>query len=148
MASEPALRDRLVRAVGDGHDAATTAFVLVASVLLGTFLAWTSADLIGRLPAFAVGTAATAGVLYTRPTRRDVAATTCYAVAALTALLPVAYELPILLHTDAPLAHVLTTTDLLLVLAFLTIAAIPTVVGFRIATGPLLTRLRARLADR
>jgi hypothetical protein len=145
MATEPALRDRLARAVGDGHDAATTAFVLLAAVALGTFVAWLSADLVGRLPAFAVGAVATAGALYTRPTRRDVAATTCYALAALLALVPVAYELPILLGTDAPLAHVLTTTDLILVLVFLTLAAIPTVLGYRIATGPFLPRLRERL---
>ncbi|MFC6952929.1 hypothetical protein [Halorubellus litoreus] len=145
MATEPALRDRLANAVGDGHDAATTAFVLLAAVALGTVLAWLSADLVGRLPAFAVGAIATAGILYTRPTRRDVAATACYALAALLALAPVAYELPLLLGTATPLAHVLTTTDLLLFLAFLTLAAIPTLLGYRIATGPFLPRLRARL---
>lgn len=147
MATEPALRDRLASVVGDGHDATTTAFILLAAVALGTVLAWTSADLVGRLPAFAVGTVATAGVLYTRPTRRDVAATACYALAALIALLPFAYELPLLLGTDTPLAHVLTTTDLLLFLAFLTLAAAPTVIGYRIATGPFIPRIRARLTD-
>ena len=147
MATEPALRDRLARAVGDGHDTVTTAFVLLASVLLGAFVAWTSADLVGRLPAFTVGAVATAGLLYTRPTRRDVAATACYALAALLALVPLAYELPILLGTDAPLAHVLTTTDLILFLAFASLAAVPTVIGYRIATGPFVPRIHARLTN-
>ena len=148
MATEPALRDRVASAVGDGHDTVTTAFVLLAATALGTVLAWTSADLVGRLPAFTVGAVATAGLLYTRPTRRDVAATACYALAALIALLPFAYELPILLGTDTPLAHVLTTTDLILFLTFLTLAAVPTVIGYRVATGPFVPRIRARLTTR
>ncbi|WP_227134397.1 hypothetical protein [Halorubellus salinus] len=148
MATEPALRDRLARAVGDGHDAPTTAFVLLTAVALGTVLAWTSADLVGRLPAFTIGVVATAGLLYTRTTRRDVAATACYALAALLALVPVAYELPIALGTDTPLAHVLTTTDLILFLAFLTLAAVPAIVGYRIATGPFIPRIHTRLTDR
>ncbi|WP_323677086.1 hypothetical protein [Halorubellus sp. PRR65] len=148
MATEPALRDRVARAVGDGHDAVTTAFVLAAAVGLGTATAWLSADLVGRLPAFTVGALATAGLLYTRPTRRAVAATACYALAALLALVPVAYELPVLIGTDAPVAHLLTTTDLLLFLAFLALAVAPLALGYRIATGPVLPRLRARLTGR
>jgi hypothetical protein len=145
MATEPALRDRLARAIGDGHDAATTTFVLLAAVALGSLLAWLAADLVGYGPAFAVGATATAGILYTRRTRRSVLATTCYALAALLALVPVTYELTVLLHTDTPLAHVLTTTDLILALIFLTAAALPALLGYRIATGPILPRLHARL---
>jgi hypothetical protein len=148
MATEPGLSDRLAGAVGDGHDAATTAFVLVAALALGAFVSWTSADLVGRLPAFAVGALATAGVLYSRETTRDVIATAAYALAALVALAPVAYELPILLGTDAPLAHVLTTTDLLLFAVFLAVAAVPALVGYRIHTGPFLPRIQARLGAR
>lgn len=145
MATEPALRDRLARAIGDGHDAPTTAFVLLAAVALGVLLAWLAADLVGYGPAFATGVTATAGILYTRRTRRRVLATTCYALAALVALAPVTYELAVLLHTDTPLAHVLTTTDLILALSFLTAATPIALLGYRIATGPLIPRLHARL---
>lgn len=145
MATEPGLRDRLARAIGDGHDAVTTTFVLLAAVALGVVLAWVAADLVGYRPAFAVGATATAGVLYTRRTRRRVLATTCYALAALVALAPVAYELTVLLHTDTPLAHVLTTTDLILALIFLTAGTPIALLGYRIATGPILPRLHDRL---
>jgi hypothetical protein len=147
MATEPALRDRLARVVGDGHDAVTTTFVLLAAVALGRFVAWFAADIVGYQPAFAVGAIATAGILYTRRTRRRVLATTCYALAALVALVPLTYELTILIHTDTPLAHVLTTTDLILTLSFLTAATPIAVLGYRIATDPFIPRIHARLTD-
>lgn len=147
MATGDDLGERVERAVPEPHGAATTAGILVTAVVLGAFVAWMSADVLGRLPGFATGTLATAVGLYSQETTREIVAAACYALAVLVALVPIAYELPILRNTATPLAHLLTTTDLILFLAFLTLASPLAVLGYRIETGPFTPRIRAHFTD-
>jgi hypothetical protein len=124
------------------HDPVTTAVVLVFAVATGLLAGWITADFGVRLPAFLAGAVGSAYLLYGRRTRRTVVAAGLYALAALFALAPLTFELATVLNVDEPLRHVLSVTDLYVVLAFWLLAAVPAVVGYRVATGPFLPRIR------
>lgn len=147
MATERSLRTRLGSVFGQSHDTATTALVVVGGLALATVAAWIGADVLPRGPLFAGAFTGFAVFLYSRDHRRDVLSTALYALAALIALAPLGYELPYVLGTSDAVAHVLTTTDLLLVVVFLVLAAVPALLGYRLQTGPFLPRVRDRVSS-
>lgn len=125
------------------HDTVTVAIIVLFVSVVGFLAGWLAADFGIRFPAFLVGAAGTGYLLYRQPTRQAVLAAGLYSIAALIAVAPIIYELGVLATVDAPLRHVLSPSDLLLVLVFWLLAAVPAVVGYRIASGPVLSRLRA-----
>jgi len=127
------------------HDALTTAAVVGFAAVVGLLAGWLVADFGGRFPAFLVGAVGTGYLLYRQPTRRAVLAAGLYSVAALLAVTPIVYELQVLVSLPAPQRHVLATSDLLLVVVIWVVAAVPAVVGYRLASGPFVPRLRERL---
>ncbi|MFD1512988.1 hypothetical protein [Halomarina rubra] len=145
MSTSDALRRRLDRWFGHGHDALTTGLVVGCAVVLGALAAWVGADLLPRAVLFGLGVVGFGAVLYGRPSRRGVVATALYALAALVAAVPVVYELVLAMHVADPLAHLLSVTDLLFVLVCWLLALVPALVGYRVATGPFGPRVRAAL---
>lgn len=134
--------DRLLPVFDHTHDARTTAVVVVFAAVLGMLAGWLAADFGVRFPAFLVGAVGTGYLLYGRPTRRAVVAAGLYSLAALLAVAPLVYELGLIAGVDRPFRHVLSVADLLVVLLFWVIAAVPGAVGYRLATGPVLPRRR------
>jgi len=124
------------------HDRLTTAIIVVLAALLGLFARWIVADFGVSFLAFLVAAVGSGYLLYRQPSRRAVAAAACYSLAALIAVVPIVYELGLAATVRDPLRHLLSTTDLLLVVAFWLLAAVPALVGYRIDRGPLLPRLR------
>lgn len=124
------------------HDPVTTAIVVAFAAVLGLLARWMVADFGVRSLGFLVGAVGTGYLLYRQPTRRSVVAAGCYSLAALVAAVPVVYELALAANVEDPLRHLLSVTDLLFVLAFWLLAALPALVGYRVATGPFLRRLR------
>lgn len=124
------------------HDPVTTAIVVAFAAVVGLLAGWIVADFDVRFLGFLVGAVGTGYLLYDQPTRRAVLAAGFYSLAALVAAIPIVYELALAANVDDPLRHVLSVTDLLFVLAFWLLAAVPALVGYRIATGPFLRRLR------
>ncbi|WP_255149891.1 hypothetical protein [Halorarius halobius] len=145
MATSDSLVDRLVPLFEHTHDAVTTGIVVVAAAVLGLYASWLTADFGVRTLAFAVTALSLGYLLYRQSTRRTVVAGACYSLAALVAATPVVYELHVLVRTERPLAHLLSVVDLLFVVAFLLVAAVPAFVGYRLTTGPFVPRLRRRL---
>lgn len=142
MATADSLLDRVFPVFDHTHDVVTTALVVVAAALLGLYAGWATADFGLRTPAF-VSVAATLGyLLYSQDSRRGVAAGACYSLSALLAVTPLLYELHLAVHTAEPLRHILSVTDVALVLAFWGLATVPALVGSQLTTGPLLARLR------
>lgn len=127
------------------HDTLTTAAVVGFAAAIGLLAGWLAADFGGRFTAFLVGAVGAGYLLYRQPTRRAVLAAGLYSVAALLAVTPVVYELQVVVSVPAPQRHVLATSDLLLVVVLWVVAAVPAVVGYRLASGPFLPRLRERL---
>lgn len=116
------------------HGAATTALVVGWAVVLGLVAGWVVADFGVRQLATVVVALATGVMLYGRETPRDVLAGGLYMLAALFALFPFAYELHVFTVTgmagvDDPWTHVLSTSDLLLFVACLVVAAVPAVLA-------------------
>ena len=136
------LADRLFPVFEHTHDPVTTAIVVVFAALLGLLAGWIVADFGVRSLGFLVGAIGTGYLLYGQPTRRAVVAAGFYSLAALVAAVPVVYELGLAVNVEEPLQHLLSTTDLLLLVAFWLLAAVPALVGYRIAGGPFLARLR------
>lgn len=134
--------DRALPLFEHTHDPVTTAIVVAFAAAVGLLAGWITADFGARFPVFLVGAVGSGYLLYDQPTRRAVAAAGFYSVAALLAVAPVLYELHVLVAVDAPLRHVLSVADLLVFVVFWLLAAIPAVVGYRIATGSFLRRLR------
>jgi len=124
------------------HDAVTTGVVVVFAAVLGLLAGWLAADFDVRFPAFVVGAVGTGYLLYGQPTRRAVLAAGLYSLAAVAAVAPLVYELGLVVSVDQPLRHVLSVADLLVVLSFWVVAAVPAVVGYRVASGPFLARVR------
>lgn len=145
MATEGRLVDRVFPLFDHTHDAVTTLVVVVFAGFLGLLAGWLAADFGVRFVAFVVGAVGTGYLLYGQPTRRAVVAAGLYSIAGLLALAPVVYELGTVAAVSDPLAHVLSPSDLLVFVLFWLFAAVPAIIGYRVATGPFLPRLRARL---
>lgn len=128
------------------HDGVTTAIIVVLAAVFGLLARWIVADFDVSFLGFLVAALGTGYLLYRQPTRRAVIAAGCYSLAALVAVMPVVYELRLAVTVQDPLRHLLSTTDLLLVVAFWLVAAIPALVGYRIDRGPILRRFRNRAA--
>lgn len=126
------------------HDTPTTAAVVGFAAAIGLLAGWLAADFGGRFPAFLVGAVGTGYLLYRQPTRRAVLAAGLYSVAALLAVTPLVYELQVVASVPAPQRHVFGASDLLLLVVLWVVAAVPAVVGYRLASGPFLPRLRDR----
>ena len=127
------------------HETGTTAVVVVFAAVLGLLAGWLTADFGVRTPVFVVAAVGTGYLLYAQPTGRAVLAAGLYSVAALLAVGPFLYELGLVVNVDSPLRHVLSLADLVIFLVFWIVASIPALVANRLANGPLLPRLRARL---
>jgi hypothetical protein len=148
MTAEKRLPAWLGDALGERHDAATTIGIVIDALALAFVAAWIGGDVLPRTPLF-VGVLVAAGVfLYGAETRRAVFVSTLYGLAALFALAPLGYQLPYVLGTNEPFAHVLSTTDVIVTLGWWVLAAIPAVAGYRLETGPLLPRLADRVRER
>lgn len=145
MATDGGVIDRVFPLFDHTHDALTTLVVVVFAALLGLVAGWVAADFGVRFVAFVVGAVGTGYLLYGQPTRRAVLAAGLYSLAGLLALAPIVYELGTVAAVSDPLAHVLSLSDLLVVLLFWLLAAVPAIVAYRIATGPFVPRLRARI---
>lgn len=142
MAEADGTLDRVFPLFDHTHDPVTTAIVVGFAAVLGLLAGWVTADFGVRFLAFLVGAVGTGYLLYGQATRRAVVAAGLYSVAALLAVAPLLYELSFVLGVEAPLRHVFSLGDILLVLVFWIVAAIPALVGYRITTGPFLARLR------
>lgn len=127
------------------HDPGTTAVVVGFAAVLGYLAGWLAADFGVRNTAFLVAAIVTGYLLYGQPDRRAALAAGCYSLAALVALVPVSYELWVLVSVDEPMRHVLATSDLVLLVAFWLLAAVVGLAGYRVSTGPFVPRIRARL---
>ncbi|WP_255196262.1 hypothetical protein [Halorarius litoreus] len=144
MATADSLVDRVFPLFDHTHDTVTTGVVVVSAAILGFYTSWMTADFRLRTPAFVVAALALGYLLYAQDSRRGVVAGALYSLAALVVLTPLLYELTILLRAANPLQHVLSVTDLVFVLLFWVVAAVPALVAYRLTTGPLLARLRSR----
>jgi hypothetical protein len=145
MATADTLRERVFPLFDHTHDAGTTAIVVLSAALLGQYASWATADFGLRTAAFVVVAVALGYLLYRQDSRRGVVAGACYSLAALLAVTPLLYELTVLTRATQPLQHLLSVTDLLFVLLFWAVAAVPALVAVRVTNGPLLAPLRARL---
>ncbi|MFC5971220.1 hypothetical protein ACFPYI_07735 [Halomarina salina] len=148
MSTSDAIRDRVGSLFDRSHDAVTTGLVVVFALILGAFAAWLLADVLPRTVTFVLAAVGFGALFYSRGTRRSVVAFGLYALAALVALIPVVYELVLALNVADPLAHLVSATDLLFVLLFWVVALVPALVGYRVASGPFVPRIRSRLPDR
>jgi hypothetical protein len=149
MATADSLTDRLTPVFDHSHDTVTTAIVLGFAAVLGLYASWLAADVGARFSAFLVTAVALAYLLYAQPTRRTVVAGGLYSLAALLAATPVFYELVFLLNSGRPgvgpvLEHYLSLADVILFAVFWLLAAVPTLVAYRLTTGPFVPRLRSR----
>lgn len=144
MATADSLVDRVFPLFDHTHDVVTTGVVVLSAALLGLYASWTTADFGLRTPAFVVVALSLGYLLYRQDSRRGVVAGALYSLAALVALTPLLYELTVLVRAASPLQHVLSVTDLVFVLLFWLVAAVPALVAYRLTTGPLLARIRAR----
>lgn len=113
------------------HDYPTRAIVLGFAVVWSVYAAWLLADLRLRTPAFVLVAVAGTYALYSRPTRRDVVIRGLYGLALFLLATPVVLSLSlfVLPHgTGAisnPWAVSLTTGDLVFLVAFGLMAAVP-----------------------
>lgn len=153
MAARDSLADRVLPLFDRTHGPLTTGLVVAFAAVLGLYASWLTADFGARTVAFAAAAVGVGYVLYGEPTRRAVVARGLYVLAAFVAATPFVYELSILLGggyagVGSPWQHVLSVTDLLFVLLFLVVAAVPALVAYRLTTGPFLPRIRRRLTRR
>jgi hypothetical protein len=125
------------------HDTGTIAIIVLFAAVVGLLAGWLAADFGIRGPAYAVGAAGSGYLLFQQPSRRAVLAAGLYSVAAMVAVAPMVYELGVVATVDAPLRHVLGASDLLVLLVFWLVAAVPAIVGYRLTSGPFLPRVRA-----
>lgn len=142
MDGSDGLLDRVFPLFDHTHDSGTTAIVVAFAAVVGFLAGWIVADFGVRFLGFLVGSVGSGYLLYGQPSRRAVAVAGFYSLAALLAAAPFAYELVTVLNVEAPLRHLLSVADLLVFLIFWMLAAIPAIVGYRIASGPFLRRLR------
>ena len=150
MATADSLADRLTPVFDHTHDTVTTAVVLGFAAALGLYASWIAADVGARFPVFVVSAVILAYLLYAQPTRRAVLAGGLYSLGGLLALTPIVYELVFLLNSGRPgvgpvLEHYLSLADVLLFGVFWVLAAVPTLVAYRLTTGAFVPRIRARL---
>lgn len=134
-----ALRDgdvaaaRAAAGVGHDHPPGTVALVVVFALLLGVAASWLLADLGLRLPALLAGWLGGGYWLYRKPDRRAVAVSGLYAVAALVALVPVAMNVTALAvaggHGFRAGPFALSVVDVVLLVVFLLLAAVPAGLG-------------------
>lgn len=123
------VRERL--AFEHAHDLPTRAVVLSFAVAWAVSAAWLLADLRLRTPAFLVVAPVGAYLLYGRPTRRDVVIRGLYGLAVLAVATPVVLSasLFVLPHGTGAIANpwalTLTVGDLVFLLAFAVLAAVP-----------------------
>jgi len=137
--------DRLLPLFEHTHDTLTTAIVVAFAAAVGLVAGWATADFGVRFPAFVVGAVGTGYLLYGQGTRRAVVAAGLYSVAALLAVAPLLYELFVVVSVSDPAAHVLSLADLILLLLGWIPAGLVALVAYRVATGPFVPRIRARL---
>lgn len=112
------------------HDPLTTSVVFVAALLLGNYAGWLLADLDVGFVAFAVGSLVATWVLYKQPSRRAVVVRAFRALAVLLVLTPIAIDLTFLVRAFEyglanPLSFVTTPADLLYLVVFAVLAAVP-----------------------
>ena len=141
----PPLRDRVLPLFDHTHGPVTTALVVGFAAGLGLVAGWVTADFGVRFPAFVVAALGTGYLLYGQPTRRAVVAAGLYSLAAFLAVAPLLYELRLVVGVEAPLRHVLSLADLVVFVVFWVLAAVPALVANRVARGPFVPRVRARL---
>ncbi len=132
------------------HDSLTTGLVVASTGLLGAYASWLVADFGVRFPAFAVMALALGYLLYRQADRRGVLAGALYSLATLLLLTPFVYELAFVVEASragvgSPWAHVLSTADLRLFVLCCVLAAVTTLVAYRLTSGSFLARARARL---
>ncbi|MEF8838767.1 MAG: hypothetical protein V5A18_04600 [Haloarculaceae archaeon] len=127
------------------HDTLTTAVVVAFAAAVGLLAGWITADFGVRTPVFVVAAVGTGYLLYTQSTRRAVLAAGLYSLATLLAVAPFLYELGLIVAVDSPLRHVLSLADLVIFLVFWVVAVVPALVGNRVANGPLLPQVWARI---
>lgn len=145
MATAGSLVDRVLPLFDHTHDAVTTGVVVLSAALLGLYASWITADFGLRTPAFVLVAVALGYLLYRQDSRRGVVAGALYSLAALLAVTPFLYELTVLVRASSPLQHLLSVTDLVFVLLFWAVAAVPALVAYRVTTGPFIARIRARV---
>ena len=131
------------------HDVGTTAVTVIASVLLGWYVAWLFAGILPRLLIFPLAAVLVGVGVYRQPNARGVLASLFYALGALVMLTPVAIELPVLLAADmpgvtSPWARVLTMTSLKIFLGFALIGAILGAIGYYIKNAE---AIKSRLSN-
>lgn len=120
------------------HQVRTVAGMVVAAALLGDVAGWLLADFGLRTPAF-VGVALGSSLwLYRQPNGRAAAVRALSALAVLLALTPLFLNLPFVLAADRygignPAAFVLRTADLVALVVFLAMAAVPAAAAWWLA---------------
>lgn len=128
------VRERL--AFEHTHDWPTRAVVLAFALAWAVGTGWLLADLRLRTPAFVVVALAGAYLLYDRPTRRDVVIRGLYGLAILLIATPVVLSASLFVlpygtgAVSNPWALSLTVGDLLFLLAFGVLAAVPGGIAF------------------
>lgn len=122
------------------HTPRTIVTIVAWAAVLGWYLSWLTADFGLRFPAFLLGTTGMAVVLYRQPTRRYVTVVSLYALAGLLVLTPVFMNLYFLLSAGEfgisnTAAFVVGLSDLIFLVAFAVLAAIPAVLARRLTPG-------------
>lgn len=120
--------------VENRHDTATNALVVAFAALFGLYGSWMLADFVPRVVGFALPALVGGWVCYGRTDRGSVAAAGCYGLAMLVVLTPFAVQIPYLLDggmvSNGGALSLLQPMDLVFLLLFLVIAAVPALVGF------------------
>jgi hypothetical protein len=116
------------------HDTATTAVVVAFAALFGLYGSWMLADLLPRALGFLLPALVGGWVCYGRADRGSVAAAGCYGLAVLVVLTPVALQVPYVLNSgmvsNGGALSFFQPMDLVFLLIFVVIAAVPALVGF------------------
>jgi hypothetical protein len=120
--------------VENRHDTATNALIVAFAALFGLYGSWMLADLLPRVVGFGLPALVGAYVCYQRADRGSVVAAGCYGLAVLVVLTPVALQLPYVLNggmvSNGGALSFFQPMDLVFLLIFLVIAAVPALVGF------------------
>lgn len=123
------------------HGARAALTVIAWAAVLAWYVGWLVADLGLRGPAFLIALAVAWYLLYAQPTRRAMTVRGLAALAVLLAVTPVFLDLPFLLAASrygvaTPWAFVARAADLVMLVVFLLLAAIPAGIARRLARRP------------